>query len=510
MRYPDFSGRRVWCSAMLSLLTLLLALPTADAQPLPGTLHWEVIPHRVPFYRDSLAFTEGVVFIADTLLASTLENGTLALRTDLTEWEAWKNDSDLPRAADGRLRVFNSAPLTGREEGAGEHLVFLDRTRRIYHTADYGRTWTDIFPDFSMPGSYTNMPVRGPGGALFAGTNAFGNGADSILRSTDHGETWAVFGDYAGFFPWALAYTEPTAEAPDGRFVAADARGLLYSHDGALTWTRAADWWDRATHDVVVAVLPGRRDGGHAGRFLADVYLGGENASAILASDDGGMSWTEVFRFPRAGSLIRLYAAPDGAVYVHKDGIPEAPELYGSGDGGDTWRFLGRVEATWPEDDPPLGVPDSVTAGGPWAAWSFGIEQLAAGPDGHLYAGGAPRGPRGFDDPGGGVLRTTEPVVLPVAAEPPAEAGEGGFGVRAVPNPSGGAVTLLVTGASNEASVRIEVLDVLGRAILLLHDGAMPSGGRYSIPAGTLAPGSYVVRIATENRAATALFTVAD
>jgi photosystem II stability/assembly factor-like uncharacterized protein len=482
------------------LFLALIESPTS--QPFPDTLRWELVNSTVPTYRDSTARTFGLAFVGDTLIASTGSDGVLAKRPEYADWEVWKTSSDLAGAINGPVKVINSTRTPLMNESSLH--VYIDRGRDVWRSADYGRTWTEIH---DRPSTYNIPPTRGPGGALFAGTNAYGNGVPSIIRSTDEGETWEVYGTYAGFFPWALAYTEPTTGSPEGRLVAADARGLVYSHDGGLTWSVDQEWWDRAIVKSITAVPAGRRDGGHAGRFIAAAYLGGENRSAVLASDDGGATWAEVFDHPRPGALLQVFAAPDGTVYAYKT-TADAPDLYGSTDGGDTWRFLGRVEATWPPDDPPIGVPDSVQAGGPWEAWMFGVQQLAAGSDGHLYVGGAPEGPRGFDDPGGGVLKTTEPVVLPVAAENTFPSGQLGLGIQVVPNPSGATVTLRVVRAPYASVPSVEVRDMLGRVVLTFGPGQTAVQEHYVVPVGALAPGSYVARVVAGEAAASTLFTV--
>ena len=204
---------------------------------------------------------------------------------------------------------------------------------------------------------------------------------------------------------------------------------------------------------------------------------------------------------------MRLFGAPDGAAYVFRYRQQEAPELYGSDDGGQTWRDLGRVEATWPEDAPPPGVPSWVPPGGPWEAWPFGSSQFAFGPDGRLYAGGVPAQQVDYHHPGGGVLRTVEPVVA-VAAEPAAPAAPETLGVLVYPNPSGEAVTVELAGVASGTAVRVVVYDGLGREVTVLHDGPAAPGGRFSVEVGALQPGPYVVRIVSGSATAAAPFTV--
>ena len=88
------------------------------------------------------------------------------------------------------------------------------------------------------------LPVQLPDGSLIAGTNTLGNGAPSVLRSTDGGETWAVYGEYAGLYPYAFAVLPPDTEHTETRLVAADALGLVYSADGGLTCGHRGGRWN--------------------------------------------------------------------------------------------------------------------------------------------------------------------------------------------------------------------------------------------------------------------------
>jgi len=80
----------------------------------------------------------------------------------------------------------------------------------------------------------------------------------------------------------------------------------------------------------------------------------------------------------------------------------------------------------------------------------------------------------------------------PTANEPGAENAPVLGGV--VPNPVTGVGTVTLTLAEG-STVRVEVLDALGRRVLLVHDGPL-AAGRHELPldAGALAPGAYVVR----------------
>ena len=78
----------------------------------------------------------------------------------------------------------------------------------------------------------------------------------------------------------------------------------------------------------------------------------------------------------------------------------------------------------------------------------------------------------------------------------------------AFPNPTTGAATVTFDLASPSA-VRADVIDLLGRRVATLADGTEAAGEvRLAIPAGTLVPGTYVVRVQTDAGAAMTRITV--
>ncbi len=79
---------------------------------------------------------------------------------------------------------------------------------------------------------------------------------------------------------------------------------------------------------------------------------------------------------------------------------------------------------------------------------------------------------------------------LPVAAEP--EPAAASVSVSVSPNPSAGAAAVTLT-MSSASSVRVAVVDALGRVVAVLHDGAVSAGARrFALPSG-LAAGVYAV-----------------
>ncbi len=100
-------------------------------------------------------------------------------------------------------------------------------------------------------------------------------------------------------------------------------------------------------------------------------------------------------------------------------------------------------------------------------------------------------------------LVPTEPSVLDGG-------GGGGLHLTAYPNPARSGITLAL-GLGHPSRVRVEVVDVLGRPIALIHAGPLSAGEhRLAFDASALAPGLYVVRtITTDGAAATGRLAVA-
>ena len=357
--------------------------------------------------------------------------------------------------------------------------------------------------------------MRGPGGALFGGTNAFGNGSPSVVRSRDGGQTWTPLFGYSGVYPYGLAHAAavpapPAGGLPEGgAFAAADAFGLAWAHGavqedgeggGRLPWQNVPGLPLRFRS--VVAVETGPRDGGKAGRFLAAGYDGGANQSRVYASDDGGRTWAAVFEGPFDGGLFFVVAAPDGSSYAYYENNNDKRDLYGSSDGGQTWSDLGPV-------GPEPGVPSPTGS-----EWQFGIQQLAFGPDGHLYVGGG-SGTFGPDQPAfgevaGGVWRTAEPVVSVANEESPAEHADVRYGGGTYPNPTGGGELTVPLALPVAGRVALVVYDVLGREVA--RHAADYAAGRHEATLAVRRAGAGALRgRARARRAATldvARFTV--
>ena len=464
---------------MLRLFVLLAALLGASplaAQPLPERLEWELVGSVTPTGSDSLAFINGVAFHRDTLLATGQQ---AAWAFDPTA-DTWTN-----RRAGGLPLSMRGPIVPGEELGLSPAPLFLFRGSSLYLSDDAGRSWSEVLDHA------TTLPARTPSGRLVAGHNGLISTGDAVAFSADDGRSWELgtyFPGDAGV-PKDFAALDPSSLFPQGRLVSADFLGLAYSADEGETWHRSTLAGPYRSYSVT-AVQPGPRDGDYAGRFVAGVVDFTRFRSYVYTSDDGGETWTERFAYPVDGERsLFVVAAPDGAVYMYNDQIVATRNLFGSADGGQTWQDLG-----------PMG-----------AEWRFAPTQMTVGPDGRLYVGGhgGGAGPNpAEDEPAGGVFRTVQPVVS-TAAEPPSPE-PASFGVRVYPNPSGGAVTLALSGTETGDSVRLVVYDGLGREVAAVHDGPTTADARFTLAGAALTPGSYIARAEAGGAVAAATFTIAD
>ena len=366
----------------------------------------------------------------------------------------------------------------------------------LYRSADRGRTWTRTDLGFDARG-LSDIHID-PAGRLFASPAlCFGDACapSGIYRSLDGGQTWAstplVF---AGSTAAGRVY-----DGPGGALWALfSTRALYRSLDGGDSWQpRAA-----APHSKTFAVgLDGTL---WAGSDQPDV--------AVARSTDDGASWTEALA-PSPGLRTGAIAvAAGGAVVVGASGVG-----YRSADGGQTWRTVDFGFAQpWYELDVLRRSPDgqlfagadagppvlrSLDDGQTWAPVADGLPaarpavDVAVGADGVVWTAlGA-----------AGLYRTAASTFVADAPAPEAVP----FALSLAPNPArAGAVVTLTLGTAADVSVTVH--DALGRRVAVLFDGLAARGTHtVRLGAGELAPGVYVVRVASGGRVATQRLVVA-
>ena len=439
----------------LALLSVGAAAPVHARTPsLADTLVWEKIglpsPSGVHGNGKSVTFDPSGALVAV---------GYDAMR--------WRPDGSWEPAFPTRFRYGRL-----RFEPDGDILTLTGHAVR--RSRDGGATWAEYLPD---PGAET-WPVTTPTGAILVGTDH-----NRIGRSADDGATWTVhdYPDTQAFPTGGLSVLPPGVVPglpPSGRAVAAGLSGIATSDDDGLTWTPSDLWCIFCVYAQGVVTLDG---GPHSGELRASVddnRPGGVSAGVWASTD--GISWRRIGR-SNNGAGVTLQALPGGRLLAYNAGNDI---LRASDDGGATWRSLGRVDPSRPNSD------------------LLRLYDIALGPDGRLYAAVTARP----GVPYAGVYRTVAPY-LAVTEEPAPSAGDSAL--RVEPNPATGHAAARWRQASAGAA-RVSVYDARGREVLVLAEGhRQPGEHTAEVDTSALAPGVYVVRVASAEGVASASFTVA-
>ncbi len=178
----------------------------------------------------------------------------------------------------------------------------------ILRTEDGGRTWTSPLPDKQK--SLDSISFSGPGYGLAAG------GERLVLWTTDGGRTWTNSKTFPGLYVGSACLLNAQTA------VAVGAGGVIFrTSDAGATWEQiqtGVDWGFNRIRFV------------DENRGLAFGY------AAILATEDGGKTWTRRPLPPNAGSCVLFNAATCDKIRwlaIGGQGLIAASE-----DGGRTWK----------------------------------------------------------------------------------------------------------------------------------------------------------------------------
>ena len=422
--------------------------------------------------------------------ASTIDPERPSIAPDGTMWSS------------GNSRVRSLRPPYGPDQLWTEHTystndpVFtlgqdtLISTRiGLVRSLDNGVTFQGVpSDDVARVNYYTEIPAGVPG----AGTLLAADGPLTFwsVYSHDRGATWhrTLFPDPNSEGPsarrLAVVHTGPHA----GRIVGAGAWGLATSDDRGVSFQRVPGYYQyfRFKGDAI-ACLGGAAPGG-GDRLVAAIIdpTRPGRISRVIVSDDGGDTWRETFGLtgdPNAAASEVVDIGGGRALIAMNGG-----HIWETQDAGETWAIVGVV-------------PGSLIDQGPEATRNARVLWAFIGPDGRLYVGGFGLGGR---NPGW-AFRTVAPYVASEAG--PDEAA--GVGVSVRPNPARGRALVALT-LAEAGPVRVAVVDVLGREVAVVLDGAA-GAGETAVPVepGAWPPGVYVVRATAGARTATARLVVA-
>lgn len=200
------------------------------------------------------------------------------------------------------------------------HLLF-GHHNGIAESRDGGKTWAPLPVGEDAMG----MAAADDGSIVIAGHLVF-------TASRDGGQTWAP-----------IAADLPSLDIHGfARDPADPARMWAYLATGGLWESQdSGSRWERVREDNVIFPLAVRA--GSATRLL------GVDASGLVASDDGGRSWSALST-PETFPMTALAATPDGRVIY----AGSSEGLFRSSDGGRTWLatgYLGSAFAITATDD---------------------------------------------------------------------------------------------------------------------------------------------------------------
>jgi len=229
----------------------------------------------------------------------------------------------------------------------------------IWKTENGGLTWKPVFDDqdVSSIGSLTlsvsdpNIVWAGTGEANIRSSISIGNG---IYKSVDGGKTWRHMGlRNTGRIGRVIIHPSN----PDIVFAAAlghsygpqQERGVYRTTDGGETWERVL-FTDENTGASEIAMDPSNPRNLIAGMWPFEIKTwqrtsGGPNGG-LFKSTDGGATWKKLFvglPEPPTGNIAVAYAPSNpNRVYalIETDQYEFKGVLWGSEDGGDTWRLI--------------------------------------------------------------------------------------------------------------------------------------------------------------------------
>ena len=322
--------------------------------------------------------------------------------------------------------------------------------------------------------------------------------------SDDRGATWtpavqnpSLLYSLVDFLPLPAADRLPGAASgratgappdwPAGRVVAASSRGVALSDDGGASYRPSSLFTpNRAFEKLALVRRPEAHPLGAGPRLLA-AGNGGGSSFSVWSSDDAGATWQ--FRAFTPEPIDGPGGGPQGLFALSETGEADPGaggaailvlgrgHLYRTDDGGETWAVAGRTPQTGERDE----------QGNTLGAL---VGTAEVGPDGHLYVGISWPINRGW------VWRTTEPLAVADEAGPveagPVEAGKLDLVVR--PNPASGRVEVVLS-LAEAGSVRVTVVDALGREVTVVLNGAAGLGETVvDVETGAWPAGVYVVR----------------
>lgn len=259
-----------------------------------------------------------------------------------------------------------------------------------------GLTWTSIFDPLScaMHGcDVADLLHSGNGGQSWQAANLVDSYADDcgnndiVFSAAPDGSAWAATGRNGAACapPFGLVYQYGPAgwlqrsplQLTQISSLDAVSQDVAYAINGQDVLSRTADGGQHWTQ-----LLPAIAPAGQVDVLSTTTALAAQDASdagAILRSDNGGRTWTEIAHLPGVVTQLEFPTASYGVAATYQAGTGTPWQLWRTWNGGGTWQFAGALPAGGADIYGPWISPSghglllTVTGGNPWEAGSGGI-----------------------------------------------------------------------------------------------------------------------------------------
>jgi photosystem II stability/assembly factor-like uncharacterized protein len=384
-----------------------------------GGVRWRVIAtlpktvNTVQFYSGQLGIATSDGCLADLSLPR-CPGGLLVSHDGGAHWaQVLSAPSPVFATADAAGRLWAAEPAAG-----GSGIKFLA-------SANGGRSWRALgqatIAGQMTPDVQVSLAANSSGlawASVFDPLSCAMHGCDvaDLLHSVNGGQRWQAanltdsYADDCGSNDIVFsAASDGSAWATTGRNGAACAPpfGLVYRY-GPDGWQQRPPWQltqigslDAVSQDVAYAisgqdVLSRTGDGGqHWAQLLPAIAPAGQvdvlstttalaaqdagDAGAVLRSENGGRTWTEVADLPGVVTQLDFPTASYGVAATYQAGTGTPWQLWRTWNGGGTWQFAGSLPGGNTDIYGPWISPGghglllTVTGGNPWEAGSGGI-----------------------------------------------------------------------------------------------------------------------------------------